>query len=209
LVLVTFALARLLRPVAPLQALPSETELDRVAALASISPHASAYLALLGDKHLLFHESGAGFLMYGVHGRGWVSMGDPIGPPEVRRELAWRFRELADQNRGLAIFYEVRDESLPLYLDLGLDLRKLGEEARVPLDDFSLAHPSRKRLRQAMSRMRREGCRFELIRRERAADPRQLEGSPTGGWRPSTRGRSVSRSDTSIAAISRAYRSRW
>jgi phosphatidylglycerol lysyltransferase len=163
LVLVTFALARLLRPVAPLQALPSETELDRVAALASISPHASAYLALLGDKHLLFHESGAGFLMYGVHGRGWVSMGDPIGPPEVRRELAWRFRELADQNSGLAIFYEVRDESLPLYLDLGLNLRKLGEEARVPLDDFSLAHPSRKRLRQAMSRMRREGCRFELI----------------------------------------------
>ena len=69
----------------------------------------------------------------------------------------------ADQNSGLAIFYEVRDDSLPLYLDLGLDLRKLGEEARVPLDDFSLAHPSRKRLRQAMSRMRREDCRFELI----------------------------------------------
>jgi len=71
-------------------------------------------------------------------------MGDPVGTPELRRELAWRFHELADAHRGLTVFYEVGAEDLPVYLDLGLSLRKLGEEARVRLPDFSLgAAPAR------------------------------------------------------------------
>jgi len=164
LALGAFALARLLRPAPPVAALPGAAELDRAAALAGAAPRASAFLALLGDKRLLFHESGEGFLMYGVHGRGWVAMGDPVSPsPAQRRELAWRFREEADRHGGFAIFYEVGGEDLPLYLDLGLQLRKIGEEARVPLADFTLAGSARAKLRQAVSRMEREGGRFELV----------------------------------------------
>jgi phosphatidylglycerol lysyltransferase len=131
-----------------------------------VATSAEAHLALLGDKRLLFHESGEGFLMYGVQRRSWVAMGDPIGPREVRRELAWEFRELADQHGGLAVFYEVGAEDLPVYLELGLDLRKLGEEARVPLEGFSLAGGPRKALRATQNRMAREGVRFELVPRE-------------------------------------------
>ena len=123
----------------PLAPPPSAEELARAAKLVAVATSAEAHLALLGDKRLLFHESGDGFLMYGVQRRSWVAMGDPVGPREVRRELAWEFRELADQHGGFAVFYEVGAEDLPVYLDLGLDLRKLGEEARVPLDGFSLA----------------------------------------------------------------------
>jgi phosphatidylglycerol lysyltransferase len=101
--------------------------------------------------------------MYGVEGQSWIAMGDPVGPPDVRRELAWRFRELADAHGGRASFYEVSAADLPVYLDLGLTLRKLGEEARVPLLDFSLEGPQRSKLRQARNRMLREGCRFEVL----------------------------------------------
>jgi phosphatidylglycerol lysyltransferase len=134
--------------------------------IARESSRASAHLALLGDKQLLFDESGRGLLMYGVQRRSFVSMGDPVGPSESRRELAWRFRELADRHGGLTVFYEVGAEEIPLYLDLGLSLWKLGEEARVPLEGFTLAGGARKGLRQAQNRMQREGCAFEVVGRE-------------------------------------------
>jgi phosphatidylglycerol lysyltransferase len=169
LALGSFALARLLRPAPPAVAPPEPVELERVEKLVAVSPRAQAHLALVGDKRLLIHETGAGFLMYGIRRRSWIAMGDPVGPPEVCRELAWQFREIADQHGGLAAFYEVGSENLPVYLDLGLQLRKLGEEARVPLTGFSLAGGARKGLRQAQARMLREGCRFEVLGRDAVA----------------------------------------
>jgi phosphatidylglycerol lysyltransferase len=166
LVLAGFAAARLLRPAPPLAPPATGEDAERAAKIVAASPCASAHLALLGDKRLLFHESGLGFVMFGVQRRSFVSMGDPVGPPEVRRELAWRFRELADLHGGLAVFYEVRAGDLPVYLDLGLRPRKLGEEARVPLTDFSLEGSARRELRQAQRRGQREGCRFEVVPRE-------------------------------------------
>jgi phosphatidylglycerol lysyltransferase len=163
MLLASFALARLLHPSPPSPAAPAPAELERAVELVRRSPRAAAHLALLGDKQLLFHESGEGFLMYAVAGRSWVSLGDPIGPPEVRTELAWRFHEAADAHRGLTVFYEVAADDLPIYLDLGLSLRKLGEEARVPLEGFSLSGGARKSLRQSKARAEREGGSFELL----------------------------------------------
>ena len=96
-----FALARLLRPAPPpRRRADADDARARRAARRRRRAARSAHLALLGDKRLLFHESGAGFLMYGVQRRSWVAMGDPVGPPDVRRELAWQFRELADRHGG-------------------------------------------------------------------------------------------------------------
>jgi phosphatidylglycerol lysyltransferase len=158
-----FALARLLRAAPPALPAPTRADLERALPIVRSASRASAHLALLGDKQLLFHESGTGFLMYGVSGRSWVSMGDPAGAPELRRELAWRFHELADAHRGLTAFYEVGPEDLPVYLDLGLSLRKLGEEARVRVPEFSLDGGARKGLRQTQRRMEREGASVELL----------------------------------------------
>ena len=161
--LTAFAFYRLLRPAPPALALPDDAELEALRPLVAAAPSTEAHLVLLGDKYVLRSEAGDGFLMYGVAGRSWVAMGDPIGAPEVRRELAWRFRELADAHGARASFYEVSASDLPVYLELGLTLRKLGEEARVPLAEFTLEGSGRSRLRQARSRMTREGCRFELL----------------------------------------------
>ena len=53
------------------------------------------------------------FLMYGVAGRSWVAMGDPVGPDAEATELAWRFLELADRHHGQACFYQVGAGALP------------------------------------------------------------------------------------------------
>ena len=157
------ALAALLRPARVSHKPAGAAELERALPIIAASRNTSAHLALLGDKELLFHDDGKAFLMFGVQGKSWISMGDPVGPPEARRELAWRFRELADTEGDWAAFYEVGADDLPLYLDLGLAPRKLGEEARVPLAEFSLAGGSRKALRAAHNRVVREGFGFSLL----------------------------------------------
>ncbi|HEU4631141.1 MAG TPA: bifunctional lysylphosphatidylglycerol flippase/synthetase MprF [Gemmatimonadaceae bacterium] len=156
------ALLRLLRHARARPAPPTAEELARVREVAAHSSDVAANLALLGDKALLFSESGSGVLMYGVAGRSWVALGDPIGTPEERTELAWRFRETADRHGGWPVFYEVGTESLPLYIDLGLTLRKLGEEAIVPLSSFTLDGGARKGLRRTLKEMARAGVTFEL-----------------------------------------------
>jgi len=163
LVAALWPLARLLRPAAPIVAGPSELDLDRARPIVAASRSVEAHLALLGDKQFLFHPSEDAFVMYGVRGRSWIAMGDPTGPAERRSELAWRFLEEADIHGGHAAFYEVGVEDLPIYVDLGMSLRKLGESARVSLSGFTLEGSDRKDLRYEHRRGAKDGCRFEII----------------------------------------------
>lgn len=161
--LVAVALLRLLRPAPAAPAAPSVDDLDRAQAIAARAPRTTGYLALLGDKHVLFDDAREAFVTYGVSGRTWVAMGDPVGPPARAAELAWRLRELADRHGADAVFWEATEDALPVYVDLGLALRKVGEEGRVPLAEFSLEGSARKGLRQTERRMAREGCAFEIV----------------------------------------------
>ena len=157
------ALQRLLRPAPPQPAPPGAASLERVEAIVHASRDVHANLALLGDKNLLFSDAGNAFVMYGVAGRSFVALGDPVGAPRERQELSWRFRELADRHGAATVFYEVRMHNLPLYLDLGLSLLKLGEEARVPLDDFSLQGGARKGMRRVINQVEKDGGEFGIV----------------------------------------------
>lgn len=157
------AVAKLLRPAAPEPELPDREEREAARQIVARAPDSSAWLAMLGDKHLLFNPARTAFLMYAPEGRSMVAMGDPVGPREEIRELAWRFQELCSSHARWPVFYEVGSENLDIYLELGLSLLKLGEEARVPLADFSLEGGSRRGMRYARRRMDREGVTFSVV----------------------------------------------
>jgi phosphatidylglycerol lysyltransferase len=161
----TYGLWRLLRPAAPPVSPPSEADMQRVAELIAGVEDTTANLALLGDKNLLFNAERTAFIMYQVSGHSWVAMGDPVGAPEVCEPLAWQFLENCDVMAVSPVFYQVKPQNLPLYIDLGLNLSKLGEEARVPLPTFSLEGATRADLRQAHRRANRDGAQFELVPR--------------------------------------------
>ena len=158
------ALHRLLRPVKVKPQAPDAIALERVEPIVRASPDTLSYLALLGDKSLLFSEDGTAFVMYGVEGGSFIAMGDPIGSPRHRKDLAWEFRALADRHGASTVFYQVRKHNLPLYLDMGLSLLKLGEEGRVPLREFNLDGGTRKRLRRVVRVVEAEGGRFDMCR---------------------------------------------
>lgn len=144
----------------------SPDDVTRAVPIVQDSSDSMANLALLDDKALLFDDAGSGLLMYGVAGRAWIAMGDPLGPPEVRRALAWQFRELADAHGGWAAFYEVGTENLPLYIELGLSLFKSGEEAIVSLPAFTLEGSGRRGLRRCQRELQKAGASFEVVAAE-------------------------------------------
>ncbi|HKR33556.1 MAG TPA: bifunctional lysylphosphatidylglycerol flippase/synthetase MprF [Steroidobacteraceae bacterium] len=157
-----FALWQLLRPSPGVPALPGAAELDRAQTIVSAQPYADANLVLMGDKHLMFSASGNAFVMFGRQGRSWISLFDPIGPRSEWPELIWSFIEEATDHGGRAIFYQVRPESLSLYLDAGLRALKLGEYAYVPLQEFGLKGSKRADLRYAVHRAERDGLSFSV-----------------------------------------------
>jgi len=162
-VLLFFAVARMLSPSPHMLSGSKQEDLEKANAIVQNSPRTYAGLALLGDKSFLFSQNGTAFIMYGREGRSWVSMGDPTGREEEWQELTWQFRKLVDRYNGWTVFYEVGPETLHFYLDLGLTLLKLGEEARVRLEGFSLEGGARKGLRHTSHKLEGEGCTFEVI----------------------------------------------
>jgi len=160
-----YGLWRVLRPAPPRFSAPKAKDLERVASLIENGEDTTANLALLGDKNLLFNKDRTACIMFQTSGNSWVAMGDPIGPPELGEELAWEFLEDCDGMAVSPVFYQVTPERLPLYVDLGLTLSKLGEEARVPLETFSLDGAARADLRQAHRRAGRDAATFEMIER--------------------------------------------
>jgi phosphatidylglycerol lysyltransferase len=163
-----YALYRLLRPSKPAMLPPSQTDLERAAAIIENAHDASANLALLGDKNLLFNPERSAFIMYQASGSSWVSMGDPVGPSSLYESLVWTFVENCDGMAVEPVFYQISPENLPLYIDLGLTLSKLGEEARVPLDTFSLEGAARADLRHPHRRAKKDGAEFEVVPRGKA-----------------------------------------
>jgi phosphatidylglycerol lysyltransferase len=159
----------LLRPARPEPGVASVDDLARARGLIGSCSQAVANAALSGDKRLLFSAANDAFLMYQINGRSWVSLGDPIGARDAQEELVWRFRELSDRHAGWTVFYQVSAERLPLYVDLGLAVMKLGEEARVSLADFSLEGSARAELRTQRRRAERDGATFEVLQPQQLA----------------------------------------
>jgi phosphatidylglycerol lysyltransferase len=158
-----YVLLNMLRPARPEPAVAGADELERARALIERCDTTVANAALTGDKRLLFNDAGNTFLMYQIAGRSWIALGDPVGARDGAEELVWRLREMSDHHGGDTVFYQVCAERLGLYVDLGLAALKIGEEARVPLEGFSLEGAARADLRQAQRRAQRDGASFEVV----------------------------------------------
>lgn len=155
-------LVNLLRP-DPVPDAPHATDLEQVRRIVKQTPSARAGLALLGDKRFLFSDSGQAFIMYRVKGKSWVALGDAVGPAADRDRLVLTFRELCDRYGGWPVFYLVDAEGLSLYVDLGLSVLKVGEDARVPLERFSFKGEDLAGLRQAHERVLEQGVDFAIV----------------------------------------------
>ncbi len=158
-----FALARLLVPSRPKLTIVDADANASIRSLVTASPRTYAWLAYVPDKEFMLDDDREAFIMYGVEGRSWVAMGDPVGTEGAARDLAWRFVETCGQYDGLPAFYQVDAKHLDLYADLGMAALKLGEEAYVHLPSFSLDGSERGNLRRSTNRIRNMNTTFRVV----------------------------------------------
>ncbi len=166
IVILGFSLAWLLRPATPDPQIPSAGDLQDVERVIATQQATMPYLAYLCDKRLLWNAQRTGYIMYGVQGRTWVALGNPVGPAAVMKPLVRTFLERCDDFDTIPVFYEVTSEALHIYADFGFTFLQIGDEARVALDQFSLEGPERRALRVAVHRVEKEGGRFRVIPRD-------------------------------------------
>jgi phosphatidylglycerol lysyltransferase len=162
--LAAYAILRLLRPARPEIIHAPAEDLAVAEPIVAASSRASSHLVFLGDKAVMFDETRSAFIMYGIAGRSWVSLGDPVGPVGQSVALINAFITEADRHGGWPVFYRVTPALLYLYLEYALAVVKLGEVARVSLTEFSLDGPKRRNLRRVWRKIVDDGCSFEIHR---------------------------------------------
>lgn len=144
--------------------LPGAADLETASHIIARQDNPDANFAMTGDKALMFSENGQAFVMFGVRGNTWASMGDPVALDEQEAvDLIWKFKAQASRNQDHAVFYQVKKNMMHHYIDADFSLLKLGEEALVPLSDFGMEGRRRAKLRQSRNRAIRQGLQFELI----------------------------------------------
>ncbi len=144
----------------------STQDLIDVLPIIQASNHSEDYLALLGDKRIFWSSDKTAFIAYGVSSKYWIAMGDPVGDKKAFEELLWSFKEEADRYGSKAVFYQVNEDYLALYLDVGFVMLKMGEVARISLFDFDLIGKKRENMRGATNKLSKVGFTFEVIDQE-------------------------------------------
>jgi phosphatidylglycerol lysyltransferase len=99
-----------------------------------------------------------------------VALGDPVGPDDQLSTVIRLFLERCLDFGGVPVFYEVAPKHLHRYADFGLTFVKLGEEARVDLQAFTLEGGQAAKFRQALRRLERGRGTFRIIEPRRVPE---------------------------------------
>lgn len=159
---IIIGLVKLLRP-RRMRAEPKEKELEIAGKIARERGRASAKLVLSGDKEILFNKSQDAFIMYVEEGSSFIAFEDPVGKEEDAENLIWDFCEMASKNNSRPVFYLTGSQYLEFYVDLGLTLFKLGEEARVPISDLKGAESFDREIRENVQQLDYLGYQWEIL----------------------------------------------
>ncbi|MFD1881622.1 bifunctional lysylphosphatidylglycerol flippase/synthetase MprF [Paracoccus pacificus] len=143
--------------------IPDQRTLATARAIVGSSADPDAGFALTGDKAIMLSDNERAFVMFATSGTSWLSYGGPVGEAAAAEDVAFTFVDTARRAGVRPVFYEIGPAAVPLMLELGMGLHKMGEKAVVNLERFSLDGPDRKKLRTTHARAGRDGLTLELV----------------------------------------------
>lgn len=165
-----------------------------------------AAFALTGDKTILLSDDRKAFTMFGISGSSWLAYGPPVGDAEAAQQVAFTFVNEARHAGARPVFYEIGPDAVPLMLDLGMMLHKIGEKAVVDLRRFSLQGPDRKKLRGVHARAKRDGLSMELVMPPHSSDLLDEMKVVSDGWLALKKSREKG---FSVGKFEQAWLNRW
>lgn len=159
-IVIAFAASRLVVPRrAGARAVRSRVEalLGRYA-MSSIAP-----FHLLSDKRWCFSPDGQAFVGYALVDAYAVALGGPIGAPASRADALDAFMTECDRNGWGCCLHQVDDADATLLTDRGFRLLRIGDEAVVDIEGFTLSGRAAKSLRSALNMGQRAGITVDEL----------------------------------------------
>src|SRR3989441_3599929 len=120
-----------------------------------------SFFALAPENLRYLAPNGEGLVSYRLTGNVAVVLGDPICPPEAIERVTQGFLELCAANDWQVAFYQAHPEHLPSYRALGLHIFKIGEEALLSPQAFTLSGSAMANVRTSCRRAEREGVTIQ------------------------------------------------
>lgn len=122
-----------------------------------------SHLAFSGDKLFYTNEQKDAFLMFQFKMDSIVVLGDPIGNEAAFKCLLTDFYDKTEYFGYDVTFYQVQPKLLPMYHDFGNIFFKLGEEAVIPLSDFTISGKKKRAFRATVNKFESEGYHYEVL----------------------------------------------
>ncbi|MGE7693310.1 bifunctional lysylphosphatidylglycerol flippase/synthetase MprF [Lysinibacillus sp. NPDC094177] len=122
-----------------------------------------SHLIFLHDKFVHWNKKGTVLFSYQIFADKIVVLGDPVGDEADFLSAIQEFLEVADKHGYTPVFYEINNKIFPSLHENGYSFFKLGEEAFVDLDEFTLAGKGMKGRRAVKNKFERENFTVEIV----------------------------------------------
>ncbi len=102
------------------------------------------------DKSYFFSPSGRSVVAYREAANIAIALGDPVGPRTEIEPTVCQFLQMCGENGWRLAFYQTLPDFLPMYRRLRLKKLKIGDDAMVDLQEFSLEGKSKRDVRSKL-----------------------------------------------------------
>ncbi|KAF1301064.1 bifunctional lysylphosphatidylglycerol flippase/synthetase MprF [Enterococcus saccharolyticus] len=141
-------------------------------------------LVFLEDKSIFLYpnDNPTVFLQFDTFNNKCVVMGDPSGNKADFPDAVDAFIQEADRWGYQPVFYEAREETVMILHDFGYDFIKMGEEALVDLQSFTLSGKKMRGTRAVINKISKAGYTFEVLQPPFTADTMQVLADISEQW---------------------------
>ena len=147
------------------------------------------FFALLPDKWYLHGDGGDWAVAYRKVGRHALALGDPLGDPDAAPEAVAAFQRFCRARRWTPAFYQVTPVHLGIYQAAGLHAVKVGEDAQIDLNNFSLGGKRYLKIRNDLRRLEKAGVVLGIYGPDAPPDAETVAqmADISAGWRQAHR----------------------
>ena len=122
-----------------------------------------SHLIFLHDKYIYWNKEKTVLFSYQKYADKIVVLGNPVGEQMHFSSAIEEFLETADLHGFTPVFYEINNTILPSLHEHGFNFFKLGEEAHVDLEAFTLSGKKMKGYRAVKNKFEKENFSVELL----------------------------------------------
>ncbi|GCF09347.1 bifunctional lysylphosphatidylglycerol flippase/synthetase MprF [Dictyobacter arantiisoli] len=170
---ILYGMAHIFRPVAA-ALLPDTITRNKVNDIVRMyGTNSISYFALGSEKTFFFSDSGRSVISYVLQGSTAVVAGDPIGPEDELALVIKQFVDFCHEQDWSIVFWQIRDKAAALYRQAGFHLLKIGEDAIIDAQNFTLKGGAMANVRSSAKRAEKDGLHVVFYRGQ-VADSEQV-----------------------------------